>query len=69
MTTKKIIKRSLRRALAKGGRKQKWLAEQIGESEITLSRWANADHLSTGKIEKVAKPFGLSVSEFISLGE
>ena len=69
MTNEKIIKRSIRRALAKNGQKQKWLAAQIGTTEVQLSKWANKDHLNTATIEIIAMPFNMSVGEFIQLGK
>ncbi|MCK5127671.1 MAG: helix-turn-helix transcriptional regulator [candidate division Zixibacteria bacterium] len=69
MTSRKIIKRSMRRALAKTGLKQKWIAEQLNTTEVQLSRWVNSDHLSTEIIERIAKKFSMTVVEFIKLGE
>ncbi|MDH3354505.1 MAG: helix-turn-helix transcriptional regulator [Chromatiales bacterium] len=69
MASSKIIKKSIRIALAKNGQKQKWLADKIGTSEVQLSKWANKDHLNTATIEMIAMPFNMSVSEFIALGE
>jgi len=49
--------------------KQKEVATKIRVSETLLSSWVNSEHLSTKNIERLAKVFGLSVSEFIALGE
>lgn len=69
MANKKIIKRALNRALRARGLKQIWLADKIGIHDTTLSRWANAEHLSTQKIEKITKVLGMSVVEFLASGE
>ena len=66
---KKIIKRSIGRALAKNGQKQKWLAAQLGVSEVQLSKWANREHINTGIIESIALQFNMTVREFLALGE
>ncbi len=63
------IKRSFRRCMADKGVNQRQLAESLKTTEATVSAWVNADHLSTKNIERVAKIFGMSVSEFIALGE
>ena len=63
------IKRSFRRCMADVDMKQKEVATKIRVSETLLSSWVNSEHLSTKNIERLAKVFGLSVSEFIALGE
>ena len=63
------IKRSFRRCMADVDMKQKEVAAKIRVSETLLSSWVNSEHLSTKNIEKLAKVFRLSVSEFIALGE
>ena len=69
MAKKKIIKMSIRRALAKNGQKQIWLADKLGLHETTLSRIANSEHVNTSAIEKIAKVFDMTVIEFLALGE
>ena len=63
------IRLSTRKALAGKDKTQKWLALQLGIRESKLSRWVNSAHLSTDKIEMMAEVFGMSVGQFISLGE
>ena len=63
------IKRAVRRSLANIEKDQKWLAGELGTTEAQISRWVNADHLNTKIIERLANLFGLTVSEFIALGE
>ena len=63
------IKRSFRRCMVDSDKNQKEIAEEIGISETLLSVWVNSIHLNTKNIERIAKVFTKSVSEFIALGE
>ncbi len=63
------FKAATRQCLRKRNMKQKDLAEEIGITEGQLSVWVNSSNLNTTVIEKLAKPFKLKVSEFVSLGE
>lgn len=63
------IKRSARKALAANDMKQKDLAKKLGFTEEKISRWVNSEHLNTANIELMAKAFGMTLSEFIALGE
>jgi plasmid maintenance system antidote protein VapI len=63
------IKKSTRKALAELGESQTWLGEQLGTTRSQVSRWVTSEHLSTSVIEKIAKVFGMTVAEFIALGE
>ena len=63
------IKRSTRQCLARHDMKQKDLAEKLNATEGQVSGWINAEHLSTKIIERFAKAFNMSISEFIALGE
>ena len=63
------IKKSTNKALAEIEQNHRWLSEQLGATESQVSRWVNADHLSTSIIERIAGVFDMSVGEFIALGE
>ncbi len=56
MTIKDLIKRS--------GFKQKWIAEQLGVSEITISNWVSGKYIpSKRNKEKLSKMLGVSIIE------
>ena len=56
MTIKDLIKRS--------GFKQKWIAEQLGVSEITISNWVSGKFIpSKRNKEKLSKILGVSIIE------
>lgn len=64
------LARSIRIGLAREGKTQGWLSEQIGATRPTIC------HYCTGKaqpgperIRQMAEVFGMTVSEFIALGE
>ena len=63
------IKRSIRKCLAENDMMQKDLAGKLRVTESQVSVWINAEHLNTRVIEKLAKIFNMSISEFIALGE
>lgn len=69
MTNSINLKKSMAVSLAIAGQSQNWVAEQLEENKSTVSRWANADHLSTRIILRLAHLFDISVSTFIERGE
>ena len=64
------IGKSIRIALAERNERQTWLAKQMGCSRGYANRLANGVVVPGGKtIEAIADIFGMTVSEFIALGE
>lgn len=64
------IAKSIRIALAERNERQPWLASQLKVSRAYVNRMANGNTIPGGKtIETLADIFGMSVSEFIALGE
>lgn len=60
---------SLKVCLAKREINQTELAQELGLSRAAVNRYAKKKTASTRSIERFAKHFGLSTSEFIKLGE
>lgn len=64
------IGKSIRLALAERNERQTWLADQLNVSRAYVNRLANGISVPGGKtIEAIADVFGMTVSEFIALGE
>ena len=63
------VGKSLKIALVMRGIKQVELARKLCVGEVYISRLANSDHAGMGTVSKLAKAVGMSVSEFIKLGE
>jgi len=61
--------KSLRIALVGRSMSQKQLAEQMGFSREYVCRMAGQEKIGIGTIVKLAKFFGMKVSEFLALGE
>lgn len=64
------IGKSIRLALAEKNERQPWLADKMGVTRAYVNRMANGVTVPGGKtIERIAGIFGMTVSEFIALGE
>jgi transcriptional regulator with XRE-family HTH domain len=64
------IAKSIRLALADINERQPWLASRLGVTRAHVNRMANGAIVPGGrKIEEIAEVFGMTVSEFIALGE
>ena len=63
------IKRSTRKALADKEQHQSWLAKKLKATEPQVSVWINSENLNTRLIKRIADVFGMTVGEFIRLGE
>lgn len=64
------VGKSIRIALAERNERQPWLARQMGCSLAYVNRLANGKRVPGGNtIEAIATIFGMTVSEFIALGE
>ena len=57
----------IRVALAEQNKTNRWLAEQMGKSEITISRWVQNKSLpSLEQLLQVAKLLSISPKDFIN---
>ena len=63
------VGKSLKLALVKDGRTQRAFALDLGFGPVWVSRLANQRSASMNTVETLAAAFGMSVSEFIRLGE
>lgn len=63
------LRKSIKVALAQGGISQKLLAEQLHMTQSSMSQLAAQESCTGATMKKLAKAFGLKVSEFIALGE
>lgn len=63
------IGRSIKRLLERDGRKQLWLASQVGLSPAYMSVVANSEQCNGSLLQKLADAFDMSVSEFVAVGE
>jgi transcriptional regulator with XRE-family HTH domain len=64
------IAKSIRLSLADINERQPWLAGRLGVTRAYVNRMANGTIVPGGKkIEEIAEVFGMTVSEFIALGE
>ena len=61
--------RAAKVAMIQRGKGRPWLAEQLGISPQRASLIMNSATASQGTLEKMADLFGLSLSEYIKLGE
>lgn len=63
------VGKSLKIAMAMREIKQVEMAKDMKVSQVYISRLANSQHAGIGTVSKLAKILGMSVSEFIALGE
>lgn len=63
------VGKSLKVALAKKGMRQNEFAEQMKVSRQWIGKLANSEKAGMGSVELLAAAFGMSVSDFIKLGE
>lgn len=56
-------------ALAKAEKSQIWLAEQIGVEPQSIYNMRGRNSCSQKSLEAMAQALGMSVSEFVNLGE
>ena len=60
---------SLSVAKARTGINDKQLAEKVGLSPVTISKIRRENSTGIKTVDKIAKAFGMSICEFIALGE
>jgi len=63
------LSKSLRLAIADKGVKHKDLAKQLGTTSQQVSNWIKSGAIKQSSLITISKALGLSVSEFIALGE
>jgi hypothetical protein len=63
------IGRSVKLLLIKHDKNQIWLSEQLEVSANQASKFACKPHASGESIEKLAKVFDMTASDFIAVGE
>lgn len=61
--------KSLRIAMVKLGMNQTDLAKKAGITQSSISGLANRENWNCESLQKIAKAFGMKVSEFVALGE
>jgi len=61
--------RAAKVAMAQRGKGRRWLAEQLDLSPQRASLIMNGPNASQATMEKMADLFGLSLSEYVALGE
>ena len=60
----------LKIALIEQGKTGKWLAEQLGKSTCTVSKWcSNSIQPDLNTLDQIAKSFGVDVSELLNKTE
>jgi ribosome-binding protein aMBF1 (putative translation factor) len=64
------IAKSIRVAIAREGKTQTWLAEQLKTNRATVNTYCRGKAKpSHRRVEVMSEIFGMTVSEFIALGE
>tara|TARA_R110002051_G_C8702641_1_gene494593 strand:- start:1423 stop:1620 length:198 start_codon:yes stop_codon:yes gene_type:complete len=63
------LSKSLRLAIAIKGVKHKDLAKQLGTTSQQVSNWIKSGAIKQTSLVSISEALGLSVSEFIALGE
>lgn len=59
-----------RAEMARQGRSRRWLAEQIGESHVTVGRWIKAETpMSVDVVDAICHALNLSISDLIAAVE
>jgi hypothetical protein len=63
------LKRSTRVALARIDKTQAWLAQASGISKPTISVMCSTNRTSSNSLAAIAEALGMTVSEFVAIGE
>ncbi len=63
------LSKSLRLAIADKGVKHKDLAKQLGTTSQQVSNWLKSGAIKQTSLVSISEALGLSVSEFVALGE
>lgn len=60
----------LRAEMARQGRSRRWLAEQIGESHVTVGRWVKGETpMSLDVLDGMCRALGLTVADLLAAVE
>lgn len=64
------IAAEIRAELGRQQKSRRWLAEQIGQSHVTVSRWVNGDGpVSLDSLDAMCQALGLSVADLLAAVE
>jgi transcriptional regulator with XRE-family HTH domain len=63
------IAAELRAELARQNRSRRWLAEQVGHSHVTVSRWLNDGHMPVSALLQLCSALGISAANLIGTYE
>jgi transcriptional regulator with XRE-family HTH domain len=63
------LSKSLRLGIAGKGVKHKDLAKELGTTSQQISNWLKSGAIKQSSLTPISKALGLSVSEFVALGE
>jgi transcriptional regulator with XRE-family HTH domain len=59
----------LRAELARQNHSRRWLAEQVGHSHVTVSRWLNDGHMPASALLELCHALGISAASLIGTYE
>lgn len=59
----------LKRAIQSSGLKQLWLAEQLGVSQNTITRWANGDRPRVDQAQQLASLLNVPVEDLFPVSD
>lgn len=60
------IAAELRAELGRRNRSKRWLAEQLGQSHVTVTRWVNGDGPMTfDALDEICRVLGISVADLL----
>lgn len=64
------IAAELRAELGRQNQSRRWLAEQIGQSHVTVSRWINGDGpMSLDALDAICETLGMTVADLLAAVE
>lgn len=64
------IAAELRAELGRQNRSRRWLADQIGQSHVTVSRWVNGDGpMSFDALDAICEALGVSVGDLLKAAD
>lgn len=63
------LKKSIKKALAENGQKQKDLATKMGVTPQQVTNWCITGKISQDNLTTMASNFDMTISEFVALGE
>lgn len=60
------IAMELRAELGRQNHSRRWLAEQVGHSHVTVSRWLNDGHMPLGALGEMCNALGIEAAELVA---